>query len=203
VSVNDVMLSTSSGAIRAYLEETHKSNVSTEVQAVMWVSLRGLDLEKPFTDEQFSNSLGACYLKMPLKIVDANERLTHVSHQTKQLTTSPEPYIAAFIMKMFGYLPRRILAPTWAALAFKTTMSLSNLPGPQFGIHFAGAELDNMVFFVPPTRTIGIFLTILSYNGFCTFGVAADERLIPEPMAMVTCFENEIDKLAQISGIKG
>jgi len=202
VSVNDVMLSAAAGAVRGYLTETHKQSISTAVQAIMWVSLRGLDLDRPFTPDQFSNSIGACYMKLPLHINDPDQRLVNVTRQTQQLTSSPEPFIAAFIMKLFGILPQRLLAQIWPQLAFKTTLSLSNLPGPQFGIHFAGAELDNMVFFVPPTRTIGHFMTILSYNGFCTFGCASDSRLIPEPLRVVQWFEKEIAQMAQLWGIE-
>lgn len=37
--------------------------------------------------------------------------------------------------------------------------------GPQFPCKLMGHELTQLVFFVPPTGTLGLFTTLFTYNG--------------------------------------
>ena len=63
---------------------------------------------------------------------------------------SPEPYIGNALIALFGSLPRVLTRPIWKALAFKTTLSMSNMPGPQFPLAFLGSPIDQIFFFVAP-----------------------------------------------------
>ena len=63
---------------------------------------------------------------------------------------SPEPYIGNALIALFGSLPRFLTRPIWKALAFKTTLSMSNMPGPQFPLAFLGSPIDQIFFFVAP-----------------------------------------------------
>src|SRR4051794_11106525 len=64
---------------------------------------------------------------------------------------------------------------THSRVVLVRTASTSNLPGPATELQLAGSPIDNFVFFVPPQRTIGHFITVLSYNGKVTFGMTSDE----------------------------
>ncbi len=63
-------------------------------------------------------------------------------------------------------------------LCVQVTLSMSNLPGPAQPLTFAGADVSRFIFFVPPIRTIGHFLCILSYANSVVCGLACDERLV-------------------------
>lgn len=52
-----------------------------------------------------------------------------------------------------------------------------------------------MMFWVPQTGTIGIGLSILSYNGKVHFGLIADGKLVPDPDAVIRRFGGEFEKL--------
>ena len=51
------------------------------------------------------------------------------------------------------------------------------------------------MFWVPQTGSIGIGVSILSYDGEVHFGLIADARLIPDPQDVIRRFGEEFDKL--------
>jgi len=77
----------------------------------------------------------------------------------------------------------------------KATAVATNVPGPQQPLYLAGCMLREMMFWVPQTGTIGIGISILSYNGRVHFGLIADAKLIPDPDAVIGRFGAEFDKL--------
>ena len=94
-----------------------------------------------------------------------------------------------------------VSAPLWQALAFKTTVSMSNLPGPQFKLKWLGHAMKSMHFFVVPQNTIGVFITIFSYDGEVSISMSADERLVTQAEARritTEYFPEEIDRLHEI-----
>jgi hypothetical protein len=56
-----------------------------------------------------------------------------------------------------------------------------------------------MMFWVPQTGSIGVGISILSYNGRVHFGLIADGKLIPDPDAVICRFGAEFDKLLYLA----
>ena len=56
-----------------------------------------------------------------------------------------------------------------------------------------------MMFWVPQTGSIGIGLSILSYNGKVHFGLIADAKLVPDPRAITKRFQGEFEKLLYLA----
>jgi hypothetical protein len=56
-----------------------------------------------------------------------------------------------------------------------------------------------MMFWVPQTGSIGLGISILSYNGRVHFGLIADAKLIPDPDAVIKRFGPEFDKLLYLA----
>jgi hypothetical protein len=81
----------------------------------------------------------------------------------------------------------------------KATAVATNVPGPQQPLFMAGCALREMMFWVPQTGSIGIGLSILSYNDRVHFGLIADARLIPDPDAVACRFGAEFDKLLYLA----
>lgn len=76
----------------------------------------------------------------------------------------------------------------------KATAVATNVPGPQQPLYMACSGVREMMFWVPQTGSIGVGLSIRSYNGRVHFGLIADAKLIPDPDAVVQRFGAEFDK---------
>jgi hypothetical protein len=81
----------------------------------------------------------------------------------------------------------------------KATTVATNVPGPQMPLYLAGEKIKEQMFWVPQTGSIGMGVSILSYNGNVHFGLIADAKLIPDPDAVIQRFIPEFEKLLYIA----
>ncbi len=81
----------------------------------------------------------------------------------------------------------------------KATAVATNVPGPQMPLYLGGSRIDEMMFWVPQTGSIGLGLSILSYNGRVHFGLIGDGRLVPDPRAVIDRFRPEFEKLLYVA----
>jgi diacylglycerol O-acyltransferase len=77
----------------------------------------------------------------------------------------------------------------------KTTAVMTNVPGPREKLQFCGATLDQTLFWVPQSGTVGLGVSILSYGGGVQFGVISDTTLCPDPQKIIDGFAPEFEKL--------
>jgi GNAT superfamily N-acetyltransferase len=93
--------------------------------------------------------------------------------------------------------------PTWGhrlavrILGAKGSAVVTNVPGPQRQDFLAGARLVRAVFWVPQTGSVGLGVSILSYAGDVTVGVAADCNLVPDPQELTAAVHVELDALVR------
>jgi hypothetical protein len=81
----------------------------------------------------------------------------------------------------------------------KATAVATNVPGPQQPLYMGGCRMREMMFWVPQTGSIGIGISILSYNNQVHFGLIADAKLIPDPDAVIRRFGPEFEKLLYLA----
>ena len=75
------------------------------------------------------------------------------------------------------------------------TAVMTNVPGPQQALYFAGARIDRLMFWVPQSGDIGMGVSILSYDGAVQFGLITDRGLCPDPENVIAHFAPEFEKL--------
>jgi len=83
--------------------------------------------------------------------------------------------------------------------ASKSSLVLTNVPGPDEPVYFAGTRLAGVVPWVPAAGSIGLGVSIFSYAGRVAVGLRADAGIVSEPDAIIDAFEQELVKLAAVS----
>jgi hypothetical protein len=77
----------------------------------------------------------------------------------------------------------------------KASVVISNVPGVQHPLYLAGAKIEEQFFWVPQAGSIGVGVSVLTYNGQVHFGLIADRNVIPDPHAVVDDFAREFEGL--------
>jgi diacylglycerol O-acyltransferase / wax synthase len=113
----------------------------------------------------------------------------------RELKGSYQPIIALGILSVVGYGPRLLQDQVTQMLSSNATAVMTNVPGPQHPLHFAGKRISELEFWVPQSGGIGMGISILSYDGRIHFGVITDAGLVPDPARIVAFFRGEFDKL--------
>ncbi len=193
-TINDVLLSCVAGAIGAYLQAQGQDPAGKEIRAMVPVNLR--PLEKAW---QLGNRFGLAPLVLPIGIASPLRRVHAVRQRMDDLKGSYQPLLAFAVLSVSGLFIKPVQDAILGLFAKKATAVMTNVPGPVQPLQFCGSTLRQSMFWVPATGEIGVGVSILSYGGGVQFGLITDQRLCPDPQAIIDRFEPEFEKLLYLS----
>jgi hypothetical protein len=108
---------------------------------------------------------------------------------------SSQPIVAFVLLSAVGLGPTIRPDQISALIGRNASAVMTNVPGPQKPLYFAGREIDEIDFWVPQSGGIGMGVSILTYNGKVQFGLITDARLVPDPESVIDKFGDEFEKL--------
>jgi len=193
-SVNDVLLACVAGAIGEYLRDRGDDPQGKEIRAMVPVNLR--PLEKAY---QLGNRFGLVPLVLPIGIANPIERVYAVRARMNELKGSYQPVLAFAVLSVAGLLIKPVQDALLNMFAKKATAVMTNVPGPAKPLKLCGSTLRQTMFWVPQSGDIGVGVSILSYGGGVQFGLITDEKLCPQPQAIIDRFEPEFEKLLMVT----
>ncbi len=186
--VNDVLVAAVAGALRHYLLEQGQPVDGIEVRAVVPVNLRS-----PHRALELGNVFGLVFLSLPIWIVDPAERLTAIKERMDAIKDTTEALVFLGLVNVFGSTPQQVEEQIVNIFGTKATAVLTNVPGPQYPLYFAGQHVRNAMFWVPQSGRLGIGISIFSYDGHVTLGVITDAGLVPDPERITDRFGAEFN----------
>ena len=193
-TVNDVLMAAAAGALREYMRERGETLDGMTLRATVPVNLRPLEHAK-----KLGNHFGLVFLDLPVGEANPVRRLERVADCMRQLKNSRQAIVAFGLLAALGMAPAPVQELALDLFSRKATAVATNVPGPQQPLYLAGRKLRDLMFWVPQTGSIGIGVSILSYDGEVHFGLIADARLIPDPQDVIRRFGEEFDKLLYLS----
>ena len=193
-SVNDVLLSCVAGAIGAYLRAQGESVAGKDIRAMVPVNLRPLDQAY-----RLGNHFGLAPLVLPIGLHNPVERVYEVRRRMAGLKGSMQPLLTFGLLAVAGLLIKPAQDAMLNLFSRKTTAVMTNVPGPARKLTLCGATIEESLFWVPQSGSVGLGVSILSYGGGVQFGVVSDSTLCPEPQAIIDRFAPEFDQLATVT----
>jgi diacylglycerol O-acyltransferase / wax synthase len=170
-TVNDVVLTVVSGALRNWLRGRGIRVEGLELRALVPVSIRT-------EDEQghLGNRIAAMRGPLPVYVEDPVKRHQVVRAAMDDLKESKQALGAEVISRFNDFAPPTLLAQA-GRINFSTrlfNLIVTNVPGPQLPLYVLGRELQDVfpVAFLPEHHALAI--AIMSYNGGLNFGLLAD-----------------------------
>jgi diacylglycerol O-acyltransferase / wax synthase len=169
-TVNDVVLTVVSGALRSWLRGRGVKLAGLELRALVPVSIRTED------EQDLGNRIAAMRGPLPVYIEDPVKRLEVVRRAMDGLKESKQALGAEVISRFNDFAPPTLLAQA-SRLNFSTrlfNLIVTNVPGPQLPLYVLGRELQDVfpVAFLPENHALAI--AIMSYNGGIDFGLLGD-----------------------------
>lgn len=193
-TVNDVLMASMAGALRSYMLERGESLDGVSIRATVPVNLRPLEHAK-----KLGNHFGLVFLDLPVGEHHPVTRLLRVVDSMKRLKQSRQAVVVYGLLAALGMAPPMVQNLAFEVFSRKATTVATNVPGPQMPLYLAGAKVSEQMFWVPQTGSIGLGVSILSYNGKVHFGLIADAKLMPDPDAVIRRFIPEFEKLLYIA----
>ncbi len=194
-TVNDVILATLTGAIRAWLmTRAEPVDSGRRIKALVPMSVIDEDLEP--------TSLGSQVIghRLDLPVGEASPviRLHQVSYALKAHSETGRALAADRIAGVAGFAPT-----TFHALGSRVAVEesqgvnlvITNVPGPQFPMYMAGAEMVETYPVPPLQRGFAMAVGVTSYDGGVYYGITADRDLLPDIDVLGQCVREALDEL--------
>jgi WS/DGAT/MGAT family acyltransferase len=193
-SVNDVLMSCVAGAIAAYLRGHGDAVEGREIRTMVPVNLRPLEQA-----HKLGNRFGLAPVVLPLGLDNPIERIYEVRRRMGELKGSMQPLLAFGLLAVAGLLIKPAQDAMLSLFSRKTTAVMTNVPGPREKVRFLGSTVEQNLFWVPQSGTVGLGVSILSYGGGVQFGVISDGTLCPDPQNIIDGFAPEFAKLSLLT----
>ena len=176
-TVNDVVLTVVTGALRTFLISRGVRTEGLELRALVPVSIRGAHERNTL-----GNRIAAMRGPLPVYVADPIQRLGVIREAMDGLKKSKQAVGAEVLAGAQNFAPPTVLAQA-SRLNFSTrlfNLIVTNVPGPQFPLYALGRELQQVypVAFLPKNQALAV--AIMSYNGQMNFGLLADYDAVPD-----------------------
>ncbi len=191
-TVNDVLISNLAGALREYMLKVGENPDEIIINATVPVNLRPLEHAK-----NLGNHFGLVFLKLPIFESNPLKRLEFIHQEMNELKKSKQAIVSFGLLSAIGMAPAKVQNILLDQFSKKATTVLTNVPGPQVPLYITGAEVKKIMFWVPQNGTIGMGISILSYNGKVEFGLIVDKNLISDPQNVIKEFPNQFEVLTE------
>ncbi len=209
VTINDAVVAISGGALRRYLEEKGELPQEGSLVCGAPVALK--------QSGGSNNNLSIMTMSFRTDIADPVERLQAVAQSARDGKEKSAKMTEAMMGSPTGRadgpgglggfrLPATIVKPMARLIADKNIMGnvppvmhavLSNVPGPNIPLYFAGARIVSNLPVSVVTHSALLNITMASLNGEMLVGVIACGKAVPDPDHLVALIIDECDVLLE------
>jgi diacylglycerol O-acyltransferase len=191
VTINDLLVSALAGALHEQLGPDGR--LPDEIHAMVPFNLRALDEPVP---ADLGNDFALILLELPVGSVAPAERLREVSSRMDEIKSTHEALLAYGVLSAIGLTPPWVEDRLIGFFTDKASLVVTNVPGPRQQLHFAGAPVSGVLVWAPCSGSLGMTVSIFSYDGEVTAGFMTDTALIPDPGSLARAYEDELGRLA-------
>ena len=198
-TINDVAITVVGGALRAYLREHHE--LPEQALRVM----APISTRRPDQAGTAGNQVSAMIVTAGTDIADPRERLAAVHESTAESKAAAEATGAQDLAQFSELVPGGLVALAARTagqfeMATRTTplvnTVVSNVPGSQLPLYFAGARLVRFFGGAGVADGMGLLHGVSSYVGQLIVSVVADRGMLPDPGHYADLLEESFAELA-------
>jgi WS/DGAT/MGAT family acyltransferase len=203
VSVNDVVMAMSAGALRRWLTD-HDALPNSPLIAMIPVSVRD-----PASKGALGNKVSAMLAVLPTQIADPRQRLDIVHAATKIAKGQQAAIPQGLVDQISDFAPPALTARA-ARVVFATgllnrvppfNICVSNVPGPNVPVYLCGAKLLAHYPVSVITDGQGLNITVVGYLGKLHFGLVSCRELVPDIDRLADYLVDELELLLKAASL--
>jgi diacylglycerol O-acyltransferase len=199
-TVNDVVLATVAGGLRAWLMTRSESMSGLRrVHAVVPVSVIDEELEATSLGSQ----IAAHFVDLPVGESSPIVRLHQVSYSFQAHKDTGRGVAANRLAGIAGFAPTTFHAIGSRVAAEELRrgyqLSVTNVPGPQSPLYAAGARMVGTYPVPPLLPGHPLAIGVTSYDGKVFYGITADRDWLPDADLLGSCLAEALDELLDAS----
>lgn len=191
-TVNDVILTTVSGAVRSFLTHRRCDPARIDFRVSAPVSVR--------RDEdrgRMGNQVSSWIVRLPIDEAEPLERLRKIHETTRRLKESKQALGVEMMMTMAEWTPSVVLSLGARAASGPINMIVTNVPGPQIPLYLLGAKLLEAFPLVPLLENTGLGIALFSYDGKLCWGFNGEYERLADMRRFVHAVRDSFDELVE------
>jgi WS/DGAT/MGAT family acyltransferase len=197
-TVNDVVVAICAGAVRRWLIS------HTELPADPLVAQIPVSVRSEAQQGTYGNRIMLMSAPLFTNVVDPVERLRQTHEALSVMKKRHRAMPAELLQDANHFIPPAVFAraaratftlassqrgrPTW-------NLVISNVPGPQFPLYCAGAELKANYPVSVVTDGMGLNITVMSYRGSMDIGIVTDRDQMPDAWRLIEFLGDALEEL--------
>ncbi|MDP6978872.1 MAG: wax ester/triacylglycerol synthase family O-acyltransferase [Myxococcota bacterium] len=199
-TVNDVILTVCSGAMRRYLEDKN------ELPRESLVAMAPISVRRDDEKGTAGNRISSMSVTLYSHIEDPVERLKRVHEGTRNSKAVAEAMGADTMTDISQVLPGTfsgLAARAYSRLGLANRVSpflntvITNVPGPQVPLYFTGGRIVGLFGLGPVMDGMGIIHPVFSFSGRISVSVTACRDMLPDPGFYAQCLQDSFDELLE------
>ncbi len=194
-SVNDVVLTIASGAVRRFLQEER----GFDLDGVEFRVMNPVSTRAPDQRGALGNQVAMWLVPLPISEPDPVTRHRQIRQTTARLKSTNQALGAATLVELSRGTPltlisiaNRVVGP----MIRPFNMTVTNVPGPQFPMFLLEARMLANYPIVPLWSQHGLGLALFSYDGRLFWGIHADFDAIPDTDRVASAITAATQELA-------
>jgi WS/DGAT/MGAT family acyltransferase len=170
-TVNDVVLTIVTLALRRHLTRRGADVENLEIKAFVPVSVRRRDQRGTF-----GNHVSGMIAKLPVSNADPVLCQAAITTQMRVVKDSGQAVGAQALTELTGFAPPTAIQQATRLVTRQRFVNLivTNVPGPQFSLHLDGRRMTDMFPMIPLGSNLNLGVAIVSYDGNLNFGLVGD-----------------------------
>ncbi len=195
-SVNDVILTIVTGAVRAYMIRHGVDPATLEFKISAPVSVR-----REEEAGQLGNRVSSWILKLPIEEEKPFAQLKQIHATTQELKTSNQALGVEMMMAVAEWTPASLLSLGAQSSTGPVNSIVTNVPGPQIPLYMQGAKLLAVYPQVPLIQGMGLGIGLMSYDGRICWGFTTNPDVVPDLPDFVGLVSESIERVAEAAGV--
>jgi WS/DGAT/MGAT family acyltransferase len=193
-TINDVVLTIVTGAVREYLILRGIDPASLSFRVSAPVSVRNAEERG-----RLGNRVSSWVIALPISEPDPRAQLALLHQETARLKEERTALGVETIMKVADFTPSTLLTLGARASSGPINTIVTNVPGPQFPLYLQGARMLEIYPQVPLLDGLGLGIALASYDGFVHWGFNSDPDIAPDADVFVEQIRASYARVARLA----
>ena len=187
-TLNDVFVAAVVRGISLY-HQIHGVSVDG-LRALMPVNVRG------GADPEAGNHFVPARFVVPTPS-DTEECVRDVQRITRSWKHAPGLALSEMLATGLDKVPDPVVAAMWGSILKGVDFCVTNVPGPTFETYLAGARVDRMYAFAPPSGASVNVSLVTSADRAC-IGIVVDSAAVPDSRQLADCLADGFDEVLSL-----
>ncbi|MFO0688916.1 MAG: wax ester/triacylglycerol synthase family O-acyltransferase [Myxococcota bacterium] len=195
-SINDVVLTIVTGAIRKYL-----LGKSVDLESLQFKVSTPVSVRSEADRGKLGNKVSSWIIPLPIQEPDPKRQLELIHELTEELKETNQAIGVQMMNQIQEWTPSTLLSLGARAMSGPINTIVTNVPGPQIPLYFHGARVRAIYPAVPLMEGMGLGIALTSYAGTMGIGFNTDPDIVPDSGHFVALFKQSMQELARTAHV--